>query len=646
MDIKTNWNIDFENVSKELRKKISNNNKVIKKLLELPHKTFQNFALVNIMQDERLNGWFFKVSHLDNVKNSSKTKKVMQECLPILSDYQTAKSQNEAIYAAYQYILATDNTLSDEQKRALELELLNFKLEGVGKSASIKKKIKAINSKLSSLENEFSQNVLSDTVAYSLEIKDKKDVESLPQTDIDAAFVEAKNLWRFTLHAPSYMAYMTYGSNRSYREELYKAYSTRGMKNSALMQEILSLRDEKAKLLGFANFAELSIAAKSAPSPQAVEEFLTTLASKSQNGGHSEMSRLKEFAQKSGLNDLQSYDVAFFSEKLRKELFDIDEEKYRPYFESNSVVAGVFEVCTKLFGVSFQKTKTKLWHKDAVAYDVIENGTKIGSLFIDLEARKGKKAGAWMDESASVCIDENGAKLLSEVYVVCNFPPSSKTAPSLLRHSDVETFFHEMGHALHHLLSKASVASVSGVNGVAWDVVEFPSQFFEQFAYEDDALKLFAKHYQTGEVLPNEMIDKLKQARNFQSAIAMLRQLEFAIFDLRLHLQPYKYEDIQTLLDSVRDEISPLKPPMYNKMQNSFSHIFSGSYSAGYYSYKWAEALSADAYLAYNGLDETLGRKFRETVLAYGASKPMDVIFRELMGRDLDPDALIRLYEI
>jgi oligopeptidase A len=646
LDSRINWNIDLDGVVDELRKKIALNNRALKKLLELPHKTFQNFALVNIMQDERLNGWFFKVSHLDNVKNSPKTRKVMQECLPILSDYQTARSQNEAIYAAYQYILATDYALSDEQKRALELELLSFRLEGVNKPASVKKKIKKINSRLASIENEFSQNVLADTTSFALDITDKKDVEGLPQTDIDAAYVQNKNVWRFTLHAPSYMAYLTYGTNREYREALYKAYSTRGAKNSLIMEEILALRNEKAKLIGYDNYAELSIASKSAPSPKSVEEFLTTLASKSQNGGNSEMQKLKEFGAQQGIADVQSFDIAFLSERLRKESFDIDEEEYRPYFEISKVVAGVFDVCQRLFGVVLKPVKTKLWHPKATAYEVIENDTAIGTLYLDLEARKGKKAGAWMDESASVCVDENGNSNKSEVYVVCNFPPSSKTAPSLLRHSDVETFFHEMGHALHHLLSRATVASVSGVNGVAWDVVEFPSQFFEQFAFEDDALRLFAIHYKTGESLPDILIQKLKKARNFQSAIAMLRQLEFAIFDLKLHQQSYSYDTMQQLLDEVRDAISPLKPPSYNRMQNSFSHIFAGSYAAGYYSYKWAEALSADAYLQYSGLDSALGLKFRNTVLAYGASKPMDTIFKELMGRELDPDALIRLYEI
>ena len=496
--------------------------------------------------------------------------------------------------------------------------------------------------KLSELSNNFSQNVLDDTNSFEMIVTNQNDISEIPKSDLENAKIE-NGQWKFTLQMPSYLAYMTYGTNRNLREKLYKAFVSRGEKNENLINEMLSLKYEKSQMLGFQNFSEFSIAEKMAKSTKDVINFLENLAEKSKAQAKTEFETIKKFSE---IENFQPFDLAYYSDKYRKKFFEIDEEIYRPYFEQTLVVNGVLNFISKLFDIKFKKVETPLWNDKATAFDIIENGKTISRLYLDLEARKNKRGGAWMNDWHSHHINSSGNENLATAFVVCNFSPSSKDNPSFLRHDDIHTLLHEMGHGIHHLLSRVSEIDISGTNGVEWDAVEFPSQFLENFAYESSFLKSFAKHHETGKTLSDEMIQKLIDVKNFQSALMMIRQIEFSLFDFQLHLKLYQGDEVQELLNSIRSDISPIIPPKYNKFQNSFSHIFAGGYSAGYYSYKWAEVLSADLFFEFieKGIFDTdLAKKYRNTVLACGGTKSMSEIFFDLLNRQPDETKLIQL---
>jgi oligopeptidase A len=427
---------------------------------------------------------------------------------------------------------------------------------------------------------------------------------------------------------------------------MYKAYTTRAPENDAIMAEILTLRDEKAKLLGFDNYAQLSLETKMARSPEEVEQFLMELATQSLPQAQKELETLQAFAQKEGCAALQSFDTGYYSKKLEKATFELDEELYRPYFEKQSVVNGLFDFLNNFFKISFERIDEEAWDKKVEAFVLKKDGESFAKIYMDLESREDKQGGAWMGDWRTHAKTLNDKVQLPIAYIVCNFAPSSETTPSLLKHDDVVTLFHEMGHALHHLFSRVEEPFVSGISGVEWDAVEFPSQFLENFAYEAKVLKMFAKHYQNGELLPDAMIDKLIEAKNFQSALGMLRQLEFGLFDIRIHNALHSAKEVQIILDNVRETTALLKPPAYNRFQHGFTHIFSGGYAAGYYSYKWAEVLSADAFYCFvdNGIfhDET-AQAYIDNVLAKGGSRTAIENFTAFMGREPDPTALIRL---
>ena len=639
----------LENHTQELEKALEKNRKKVESLLAIEDKSYANFIKPFEMLDEHIEASFTPLSHLNSVTNSELTQKLYSEALPILTAYSSDIGQDSRIYEAFKSIKAKEyTTLNDEQKRVIDQSIQAFELSGAHLDAASKKRLKEINIRKSDLANQFSQNVLDATNAFELIIEDEKDVKGLPQSDIEAAKVDidGKICYKFTLQMPSYIAYMTYGPNRTYRETLYKAYVSRAPQNAKVIDELLALKDESAKLLGFKSYAHYSLATKMAPDPETVISFLEDLQKQSKTQAKKELEDLKAFAKTEGCEDLQSYDSSYYSEKLRKRDFDIDEEAYRPYFEQNSVVSGLFEFLYKLFGIAFKEVKTALWDEKAKAYDMYVDNTLRARLFLDLEARKDKRGGAWMHNWQSHCIDESGQERLASAFVVCNFPPSNTNNPSLLRHDDVVTLFHEMGHAIHHLLSRVNENSISGVNGIEWDAVEFPSQFLENFAYEPKVLKLFAKHYQSHELLPDEMIEKLVKAKNFQSAMQMLRQLEFGLFDFKLHSALHQGTEVKAILDSVRKENDLLPVPEYNEFQNSFSHIFGGGYAAGYYSYKWAEVLSADAYFYFvdNGVfNEKIAKAYKEIILGLGASKSMAELFEAFRGQSLDTKALLRL---
>ena len=636
---------NLETFIDDLKSKTQTNLTQVEKLLTQERKTFANFVKPLELQEEELEHFFTPLSHLNAVNNSEETQKVYTEALPIITEYSTQLSQNLDIYNAFKEIQKKEtNTLNYEQKRVIELNIQNFELSGAHLDEKTKARLQEINIRKSELANHFSQNLLDATNAYEYIITDEKDVAGLPESEKESAkYEEDSNVkYKFTLQMPSYISYMTYGPNREIREELYRAYVSRAPENAAIIDELLALRQEMSELLGFDNYAEYSLASKMAKSTDSILNFLNSLLENSIEQANKELTQLKNIAPQ----ELKSHDTAYYSEILKKEQYSIDEEEYRPYFEQRNVLNGMFDFLEKLFGITFKEVDEKLWHEKAYAYDVYENSRLKARVYFDLEARESKRGGAWMHNWQSHATDAKGNEQLASAFVVCNFPPSSNSQQSLLRHDDVVTLFHETGHTIHHLLSEVKENEISGVNGVEWDAVEYPSQFLENFAYEPKVLKLFAKHYKTKEVIPDEMIEKVVKSKNFLSAMGMLRQLEFSLFDFKLHMQSYQGEAVQNLLDSIREKTALIKPPKYNKFQNGFAHIFAGGYAAGYYSYKWAEVLSADTFYAV--VDEGIfnsktAEKYLQIILHSGGSKSMQQLYIELMGREADTNQLLRL---
>ncbi|MFW2378277.1 M3 family metallopeptidase [Aliarcobacter butzleri] len=646
------FNLDNLENSKEILEKLLDEKRVlINELLNIENKTYKNFVLPFQEIGESINEFLTPIFHIDSVKNSEITTKVYEECLPIISKYETEISQNENIYLSLKDIQFNEkSTLNDIQNKVLENEIRDFELSGCNLENNKKKRLEEINLKLSELSHKFSQNLLNATNAFEMIITNFEDVKEIPQSDLELAKFEEDGItkYKFTLQMPSYLAYITYGTNRERREEIYKAYCTKAPENGKIIEQILALKDEKVKILGFENYAQYSLATKMAKTEDDVISFLEELGNKAKKKAKEELEEIKEIALKDGISDFRSSDMAYYSEKLKKAQYDLDEEYYRPYFEQQSVLNGFFDFLHQMFNIKFTKTQTKAWDEKVKVYDLSEDGKTIARIYIDLEARKDKRGGAWMNNWHSHFRNSNGEINLPTAYIVGNFPQSTKEIPSLLRHSDVVTLFHEMGHALHHLLSKIEEPFVSGISGVAWDTVEFPSQFLEYFSYDKDVLKLFAKHYQMGEVLDDEAIDRIIKAKNFQSSLATVRQVEFALFDFKLYQKLYKTEDeIQSLLDTIREEFAAIIPPRYNKFQNGFSHIFSGGYSAGYYSYKWAEVLSADAFYMFidsgNIFNKELGIKYRDTILSQGGSYDMDKLFFDFAKREPSIDSLLKI---
>lgn len=644
---------NFEDSKSLLEKRIKESKSKIEKLLEIENKTYENFVMPYQEVGENLSDFITPIFHIDSVKNSNITQKVLEECIPLISIYETEMSQNDNIYRALKDIQDKSYTsLNSIQKKVLENEIKDFELSGCHLNEDKKNRLKELNLKLSELSQKFSQNLLNATNNFEMICENFEDVKELPKSDLELAKFEDENdkkiKYKFTLQMPSYLAYITYGSNREKREEIYKAYCTRAPENEDVINEILKLRDEKVKLLGFSNYSQYSLSRKMANSEEEVVSFLQELASKGKNRAKEELEQIKEFAKKDGIEDIKSFDLSYYSEKVKKAKYDLDQEYYRPYFEQSSVLNGFFSFLNDIFEIEFQETQAKTWDEKVKVFNILENKKVIARIYLDLEAREDKRGGAWMNNWHTHFIDSNKKEHLPTAYVVCNFPPSKQTTPSLLRHDDVVTLFHEMGHALHHLLSKVEEPYVSGISGVAWDTVEFPSQFLEYFAYAKDVLKVFAKHYETKEVLDDEAIQRLIDARNFQSSLAMIRQVEFALFDFKLHQKLYKNADeIQGLLDSIRQEYSPILPPTYNKFQHGFAHIFAGGYAAGYYSYKWAEVLSADAFYMFidsgNLFNKDLAMKYKEHILQKGGSENMDKLFYNFAQREPSVDSLLKI---
>jgi oligopeptidase A len=614
--------------------------------------------------EDRLARTWSPVSHLNAVKDSDALRAEYEACLPKLAAYATELGQNEKIYAGFRHIREGPGyaSLDRAQRTTVDHALRDFRLSGVALPDAEKRRFKKIQERLSSLGNVFERNLLDATQGWYLDISDVDDLSGLPSTALDMARQLARNDgregWRFTLDVPSYLAFMTYADSRALREKLYAAYVTRASEegpgagrydNSSVMTEIIELRREKSRLLGFANYAEYSMATKMAESPAQTIEFLKDLARRARPVAEREVAQLRTFAaRESGLADLAAWDVPYYSEKLKQSLYDFSEEDIRPYFPVDAVMRGLFDVVGRLYGLKIERIAgVDAWDPAVEFYQIRDAaGLVRGQFYVDLYMRPHKRGGAWMD--AFVNRKRNGDEVQVPVAcLTCNFSIPTEDKPSLLTHDEVITLFHEFGHGLHHMLTRVDNISVSGINGVAWDAVELPSQFLENWCWQSEALDLIGGHYESGEPLPAALLEKLKRARNFQSGMQMLRQVEFALFDMRLH-SDYQGGDraaVQALLEEVRSEVAVIEPPPYNRFQNGFSHIFAGGYAAGYYSYKWAEVLSADAFSLFEErgiFDADTGQSFLANILETGGAVDPLEAFVAFRGRKPTADALMR----
>ncbi|MCA1798389.1 MAG: M3 family metallopeptidase [Xanthomonadaceae bacterium] len=619
--------------------------------------------------DERLDRVWAPVGHLNAVRNNAELRAAHNACLPKLSDYNSELGQNRALYDAWRAVAEGDEPLDDTQKRLLDQSLRDFRLSGVDLEEPARTRFREIQLELSELESRFEDNVLDATQAWSLQVTDDARLDGIPEQARDAMRKAAtdRDLDGFvlTLDFPVYHAVATYATDRALRETMYEAWVTRAAPvgphdakydNSETMRSILTLRREGAQLLGFEHFSALSLATKMAPDVGAVVEFLNNLVERSRETGRAEVATLAEHGSKLGLDTLQPWDVAFVAEHLRQERYAISDEDLRPYFPAPHVVAGMFKVVERLYGIQVRecgngaphRDPPESWHPDVTYYEIWSGDELRGSFWLDLYTRKGKRGGAWMGECRSR--SRHGDSVDTPVtWLVCNFAPPSSERPSLLSHDEVTTLFHEFGHGLHHMLTRVDQPSLAGTNGVEWDAVELPSQFMESWCWEREALALISSHWQTGEQLPDELFDKLLAARHYLAAMDMLRQLEFALFDFGLHMdpQPDDLTVVERHLAQVREQVTVVPYAAYNSYPHSFSHIFGGGYAAGYYSYKWAEVLAADAFSLFQErgvFDGETGRRFLSAILERGGVRDAMTGFVEFRGREPRIDALLALY--
>tara|TARA_A100001391_G_scaffold177095_1_gene140681 strand:+ start:807 stop:2858 length:2052 start_codon:yes stop_codon:yes gene_type:complete len=653
-----------EHVEDAISELLEHNQQEMERLIEATRDDtrWDNFAAPLEALGDRLSQAWSPVSHLNSTMNSPKLREAYQACLAKLSAYSTWVGQNSDLAAAYQRLADSDEfaSLDEAQQKAITNSLRDFRLAGVDLPQDKKQRYGEIQARLSELSNTFSNHVLDATQAWHKDVGEEA-LAGVPESGLEAlkANAEAKGLegYRITLDFPSFFPVLSYADNRELREEVYTAFVTRASEkgpnagefdNGPVIEEILALRQELAALIGFDDYASLSLATKMADSPAQVIAFLDDLATRAVPQAREEFNELAAYATESlGIDDLQPWDVGYASEKLRESRYAINQEQLRPYFPAPQAIDGLFEVVNRLYGITFKQRAVPVWHEDVSYYEVIENDTPIAGFYLDLYAREGKRGGAWMDECRVRRRREDGSLQLPVAYLTCNFTRPVGDRPALLTHDEVVTLFHEFGHGLHHMLTRQEVAEVSGINGVAWDAVELPSQFMENFCYEREGLDLIARHVDTGERLPDDMLERLQAARNFQAAMTMVRQLEFSLFDFRLHheLDKPSASDVQALLDEVRSKVAVVPAVEFNRFQNGFSHIFAGGYAAGYYSYKWAEVLSADAFSAFEEsavFDTATGQRFRDEVLARGGSRDAAELFRAFRGRDPQVDALLR----
>ncbi|MGR5077044.1 oligopeptidase A [Photobacterium swingsii] len=615
--------------------------------------------------DDRLSRIWSPVSHLNGVKNSAELREAYESCLPMLSDYGTWVGQHKGLYEAYKAIKASDAfaTMNQAQQKSVTDALKEFELSGIGLPADEQHRYGEISKRLSELASTFSNNVLDATMGWSKQVTDEAELAGLPESAMQAAqaAAQAKELegYLFTLEIPSYLPMMTYCENSALRQEMYEAFVTRASDrgpnagtwdNSEIIAEKLKLSHELARLLGFSTYSEKSLATKMAESPEQVLGFLNDLATRAKPQGEREVAELRAFAKDEfGADDLQPWDFAFYSEKLKQHRYSISDEQLRPYFPEKTAVSGLFEVLKRVFGMDVkQRDGVDVWDDTVTFYDIFDSkGELRGSFYLDLYAREHKRGGAWMDECMVRRTRLDGSLQTPVAYLTCNFNKPIGDKPALFTHDEVVTLFHETGHGIHHMLTQIDAPAVSGINGVPWDAVELPSQFLENWCWEEEALAFISGHFETGEALPKEMLDKMLAAKNFQSAMGILRQLEFGLFDFSLYTQydpEIGAQVLETLFD-IKSRVSVVQSPEWGRFPHSFSHIFAGGYSAGYYSYLWAELLSADAFSRFEEegiFNPQTGADFLDCILERGGSEEPMALFKRFRGREPQLDAMLR----
>lgn len=656
--------IDPASLVDELKSRVVANRKKIDQLLSQEHYTWDNLmAPLEDMGDELAKFWS-PISHLHGVKETEDFRKAYNQAIPVLTEYQTAISQNKKLYEAIVFLANSEayDQYNDEQKKIIQNDLRDFKLAGIHLSEEKKAKLAELQQRLSQLATKFSENVLDATQSWHLLIKDLHQLRGLPEQALQLAKRRANKRqlegYLLTLDFPSYSSALKFLEDRKLRQTLYEAYTTRASDqgpeaskwdNTKVMEDILQTRHDIAQLVGFEHYADLSLATKMAGSVNDVLNFLQDLLQRSKAMAHKEYEEIADLAFKlDGLKNIEVWDLSYYSEKLSESKFKFTQEDLRPYFPIDRVLNGLFTLVNKLYGITIHKDPSiETWHEDAAFYAIYDRGRLRGGFYIDLYAREGKRDGAWMDDCRDRRVLANGDIQLPVAYLTCNFMPPIHNKPALLTHDEVMTLFHEFGHCLHHMLTKVKHPSVGGINGVPWDAVEFPSQFMENFCYEKEVLELIAGHYQTQEPLPHDLYQKMLDAKHFQAGLQMVRQIEFSLFDFRIHLEwdASKPKLIQHILNDVRVQSAVIAVPEFNRFQHSFSHIFAGGYAAGYYSYKWAEVLSADAYSKFEEeglLNESVGKAFMHNILEVGGVRDPMKSFVAFRGRKPSIDALLK----
>jgi oligopeptidase A len=652
-------------VEPAIRELLTENRAALERLLENGGPTWDSVvAPIEAMQHRLARTWS-PVSHLNGVMNNDELRAAYNACLPLLTAWHTELGQNERLYAAYESVLKQEGpNLSGPQRKLIENALRDFRLAGVALSADKKARFKAVMEQLATLQAKFDENVLDATNAWLRQVTQESELAGLPAPIVARAKAAAEEKqqsgWLFSLDAPNYQAVMMHAEHEPLRRDFYEAWNTRASDqgptagkwdNTALMEQILALRFELANLVGFASYAEYSLATKMAKSVADVSGFLQQLAAVAKPAAQREIDELTKLAGRA----LNAWDVSFYGERLKRQRFNLSEEALRPYFPAPVVLKGMFAVAEKLYGVRIVERQVgaggvDVYHDDAKFFDILNSdGSRRGSFFIDLYARPKKRGGAWMDECVGR-MSMQGSRHLPVAYLVCNFMPPPDAAggkPSLLTHSEVVTAFHEFGHGLHHMLTRIDYPSVAGINGVPWDAVELPSQFMENFAWREEVLPLISAHIETGAPLPAEELKRLQGSRSFQAGMQTVRQLEFAMFDFRMHAEygPGKPNHVAQTLAEVRERVAVVKPPAFNRFPQSFSHIFSGGYAAGYYSYKWAEVLAADAFSAFEEqgvFNHAVAQKFLNSILEKGGSRDAMDAFVEFRGRKPKIEPLLK----
>ncbi|PHY83889.1 oligopeptidase A (plasmid) [Serratia marcescens] len=631
--------------------------------------TWDNLCQPLAESDDRLSRIWSPIGHLNSVKNSPELRAAYEQALPLLSEYGTWVGQHEGLYQAYRSLKegAAFETLSVPQRKAVDNALRDFELSGIGLSADKQQRYGEIVARLSELGSTYSNNVLDATMGWSKLITDEAELSGLPESALAQAqaMAQAKEQdgWLLTLDMPSYLPVLTYADNRVLREEMYRAFATRASDqgpnagkwdNSEVMAETLALRHELAQLLGFDTYADKSLATKMAESPEQVIGFLSDLAKRARPQAEQELAQLRAFAkQHYGVDELDAWDITYYGEKQKQHLFSISDEQLRPYFPEQRVVEGLFEVVKRIYGITAKERKdVETWHPDVRFFDLFDaDGELRGSFYLDLYARENKRGGAWMDDCVGSLRKADGTLQKPVAYLTCNFNRPLGDQPALFTHNEVTTLFHEFGHGLHHMLTQIDTAGVSGINGVPWDAVELPSQFMENWCWEPEALAFISGHYQSGEPLPKAMLDKLLAAKNYQAALFILRQLEFGLFDFRMHFEysPEKGAQILPTLAEVKKMVAVVPSPSWGRFPHAFSHIFAGGYAAGYYSYLWAEVLSADAYSRFEEegiFNAETGKSFLDNILSRGGSEEPMALFKRFRGREPQLDAMLRHYGI